>query len=95
MNDLKLGNGDSHIGGLHEESDIAYAKRLTVSQRFFHNLPPINERAVRRSAVPDPQSVIRQYHLAMEGRDRNMLQLEVISLAASELVNPHFEVDYL
>lgn len=24
-----------------------------------------------------------------------MLQLEVISLAASELINPHFEVDYL
>lgn len=67
MHGLKLGNRDSHIGGLHEESEIANAKRLTVSQRFFHNLPPIHERAVRRPAVPDPQSVIRQYHLAMQG----------------------------
>ena len=92
---LKLGNGYSHLGRLHQDLNLAHAKALTGCQLYFLYGISIKKGAVRGAQVAQSQPVVTEENLAMNRGDGGMFDCKIIIGTASKSIAAQLKLEDL
>ena len=92
---VKFRYGDNYFSALDQHFNVADAEVLTLGKLCLLDLLIVYESPVSRAEIAHREFVIRQRQFAMKGRNRRMLELEVVLRAAPDTRYSQFELDYL
>jgi hypothetical protein len=92
---VELGNGDGHLGRLHQEVHVAKPQGLAGKQACFRHGFAIDKSAVGGIAIPHSHVPVTENDVAVVSGNGGVLNPEVVLGATAKPIRAHLELNDL
>ena len=95
VGNLNFGYGHGDLDAIDVEFDLAEMKRVADQELALLDGFAVDEGAVGGITIPQEDSVVGQFHLAMAGRHGGVFNLKIVVLRAAKSIDTQSEFNHL